>query len=90
MSLVLPKDTKIVQDHLRADIPEFRVGDTVTVHQKIQEGGKERVSPFTGLVIARSHGNGANATFTVRAVLSGIGVERTFPLHSPRIERIEP
>jgi large subunit ribosomal protein L19 len=74
---------------LRTDIPNFRVGDTVRVHAKIVEGNKERVQVFEGVILKRSKGNHADATFTVRKVSYNIGVERTFPLHSPRIEKIE-
>jgi len=66
----------------------FRVGDTVNVHFRIREGDKERIQVFKGVVIRRTRG-GAGATFTVRKVSSGVGVERIFPLHSPRIEKIE-
>lgn len=68
--------------------PAFRVGDTVNVHFRIREGDKERIQVFKGVVIRKSRG-GAGATFTVRKVSSGVGVERIFPLHSPRIEKIE-
>jgi large subunit ribosomal protein L19 len=73
---------------LRADIPEFKPGDTVNVHVKVREGEKERVQEFQGLVIAR-RGSGVNATFTVRKISDGVGVERIFPLHSPRLAKIE-
>jgi len=68
--------------------PTFRVGDTVNVHFRIREGDKERIQVFKGVVIRKSRG-GAGATFTVRKVSAGVGVERIFPLHSPRIEKIE-
>lgn len=71
------------------DIPAFRVGNTVKVHNRIKEGGKERIQIFEGLVIARKGGNGANATFMVRKISSGVGVERIYPLHSPNIAKIE-
>lgn len=67
----------------------LRSGDTVRVHQKIQEKGKTRIQVFEGLVIARKHGSEAGATFTVRATLSGVGVEKVFPLYSPLIDKIE-
>lgn len=71
------------------DVPELRVGDTVRVHVRIVEGERERIQPFQGTII-RSRGGGVNANFTVRRIAShGIGVERTFLLHSPRIERVE-
>lgn len=73
---------------LRKDIVEFRTGDTVRVHWKVKEGEKERIQPFEGVVIRKT--KGANrATFTVRKVSYGVGVERIFPLHSPRYERID-
>jgi len=81
--------TAIEQMNLYANLPEVRPGDLVRVHQKIKEGDKERISAFEGLVIAAKHGTGVSATLTIRKVVDGIGVERVFPLHSPRIERIE-
>lgn len=74
---------------LKKDIPDIRPGDTVCVWQKIKEGNKERIQPFEGVVLARKHGKGISATITVRRVISGIGVEKTFPLHSPLLEKIE-
>ena len=74
---------------LRKDIPNFKAGDAVRVHAKIVEGNKERVQVFEGTVLMRTKGDHADATFTVRKVSYNIGVERTFPLHSPRIEKIE-
>jgi large subunit ribosomal protein L19 len=74
---------------IRTDLPAFAVGDAVKVHAKIVEGNKERVQVFEGIVLKRSKGNHADATFTVRKVSYNIGVERTFPLHSPRIEKVE-
>ena len=73
----------------KTDIPDFKAGDTVRVHAKIIEGDKERVQVFEGAVISRSNGKGNRATFTVRKVSYGVGVERIFPVHSPRIEKIE-
>lgn len=73
----------------RKDMPEFKTGWTVKVHQKIKEGDKERIQMFEGLVIARKGGKGANATFTVRKIASGVGVERIYPLHSPNIAKLE-
>ncbi len=72
----------------RAQI-DMRPGDTVRVHQKVKEGDKVRIQVFEGLVLARKHGTEAGATFTVRKVVSGIGVERIFPLHSPLLDKIE-
>lgn len=78
----------ITQEYLKTDIPEFRPGDNVRVHVKIKEGDRERIQIFEGLVIAR-RGGGISETYTVRKVSYGIGVERTFPLHSPFVEKIE-
>ena len=75
-------------DYKKEDIPEFKVGDTLRVHVKIIEGQRERIQVFEGYVLKRQHG-GVNETFTVRKLSNGIGVEKTFPLHSPRIEKIE-
>jgi large subunit ribosomal protein L19 len=69
--------------------PKFKIGDTVRVHFRIVEGEKERVQVFEGVVIARKNRESANATFTVRRVAFGEGVERVFPLHSPRVERVD-
>ncbi len=77
-----------VKPEIRGQIPEFRVGDTVRVHTKISEGDKERIQIFEGVVIRRKRGH-ANTTFTVRKMSYGVGVERIFPLYSPRIDRIE-
>lgn len=74
--------------HLRFDLPEFRTGDTVRVHGRIIEGDKERVQIYEGVVLRRS-GMGINQSFTVRKISNGIGVERVFPLHSPRILKLE-
>ncbi len=74
--------------HLRDDIPRFGPGDTVRVHVRVVEGGRERVQAFEGVVIARS-GGGLRETFTVRKVSFGVGVERIFPLHAPIIQSIE-
>ena len=73
---------------LRTDIPQFKAGDTVRVHVKVVEGARERIQVFEGVVIARK-GGGINENFTVRRISYGVGVERTFPVHSPRIDRIE-
>ena len=79
---------QVEKSYLRDDIPEFRSGDTVRVHVKIKEGDKERVQVFQGTVTSR-RGGGIGATFTVRKVSSGVGVERVFPLHSPNLAKIE-
>ncbi|MCP4106187.1 MAG: 50S ribosomal protein L19 [Desulfobacteraceae bacterium] len=79
---------QIEREMLRSDIPEFAPGDTVKVHVKIREGEKERIQAFQGVVISRHNGL-ANASFTVRKVSYGVGVERVFMLHSPLIEKIE-
>lgn len=76
------------QEQLRTGIPTFRAGDTVRVHVKVVEGTRERIQVFEGLVIKRQNG-GVRETFTVRRIASGVGVERTFPLHSPRLAKIE-
>ncbi|AZT90119.1 50S ribosomal protein L19 [Caldicellulosiruptor changbaiensis] len=79
---------EIESEMLRKDIPDFKPGDTVRVHFKVIEGGRERIQAFEGLVIKR-RGKGLSETFTVRRISYGVGVERVFPLHSPRIEKIE-
>ncbi|ALR12445.1 50S ribosomal protein L19 [Mycobacteroides saopaulense] len=76
------------QASLREDVPDFRPGDTVNVHVKVIEGSKERIQVFKGVVLRRS-GGGVSATFTVRKESYGVGVERTFPVHSPNIDHIE-
>jgi large subunit ribosomal protein L19 len=76
------------QQSLKESPPEFEIGDTVDVHTKILEGEKERIQVFTGTVIARA-GEGIHETFTVRRIVAGEGVERKFPLHSPRIDKVE-
>src|SRR5256714_13496899 len=78
----------IEKPRLRDDLPEFRPGDTVKVHVRVVEAGRERIQVFQGVVIRRS-GGGLRETFTVRKVSFGVGVERTFPLHAPIIARIE-
>jgi large subunit ribosomal protein L19 len=80
--------SKIETPMLRAGLPEFRVGDTVRVHYRIVEGEKERIQVFQGVVLKR-HRAGARSTFTVRKVSFNVGVERIFPLHTPRIDKIE-
>jgi len=83
--------SKVAQSSLRTKpIGDFKVGDTVNVHTKIKEGDKERVQIFNGTVIARSNGHGdINDSFTVRRIVAGEGVERCFPVHSPRVEKVE-
>nr|WP_235962277.1 50S ribosomal protein L19 [Jeotgalicoccus meleagridis] len=78
----------IVKDQLRTDIPEFKAGDSVKVHVRIVEGDRERIQLFEGVVIKR-RGGGISETFTVRKISYGVGVERTFPIHTPKIEKIE-
>jgi large subunit ribosomal protein L19 len=78
----------VEQKQLRKDVPDFRPGDTVRIHTKIKEGDKERVQVFEGVVISRREGKN-RSTFTVRKVSYGVGVERIFPTHSPRIEKVE-
>ena len=78
----------IAQEYIKNDIPAFGVGDTVKVHIKIKEGNRERIQVFEGFVLKRQNG-GIGETFTVRKISSGVGVEKTFPLHSPKIEKIE-
>jgi len=79
---------KIESEQMKNDIPAFRVGDTVKVHTRVIEGDKERVQIYSGIVIGRK-GTGLNSSFTVRRVSYGEGVERVFPIHSPRIAKIE-
>jgi large subunit ribosomal protein L19 len=75
--------------YVRSDLPAMRSGDTVRVHTKIKEGDKERIQVFEGVVITYKRGSPGTSTFTVRKMSYGVGVERIFPLHSPRIDRIE-
>ena len=78
----------ITQEYEKSDIPQFGIGDTVRVSIKVKEGNKERIQVFEGFVLKRQNG-GISESFTVRKISSGVGVEKTFPLHSPRIEKIE-
>ncbi len=78
----------VTADQLRTDIPEFRAGDTLAVHVRVIEGDKERIQVFQGVCIKR-RGGGINETFVVRKISNGVGVERIFPLHSPRLAKIE-
>jgi len=79
---------QITKEYMKSDIPEFNIGDTVRVHVKIKEGNRERIQVFEGFVLKRQNG-GISETFTVRRIASGVGVEKTFPLHSPWVEKIE-
>lgn len=78
----------VESQQVKTEVPEFNIGDTVKVHVKIKEGNRERIQVFEGIVIKRQHG-GINESFTVRRISYGVGVERTFLLHSPKIEDIE-
>ncbi len=78
----------VEKSSLKPEMPEFQIGDTVDVHTRILEGEKERIQIFNGVVIARS-GSGTRETFTVRRIVAGEGVERKFPIHSPRIAQVE-
>jgi large subunit ribosomal protein L19 len=80
---------KLEQEQLKENAPQFRVGDTVKVYGKIKEGNRERIQVFEGTVIKRQNGENARATFTVRKFSNGIGVEKTWPLHSPLVEKVE-
>src|SRR5210317_937210 len=83
-----PKIDKLNSEQVKSDIPEFGIGDTVKVHTKIVEGGKERIQIFRGTVIARDGGS-VNESFTVRRVVNNQGIERVFPIHSPRVAKVE-
>ena len=85
---VNPLIAKITESQLRNDIPDFRAGDSVRVHARFVEGSRERIQIFEGVVIKR-RGEGISETYTVRKISNGIGVERTFPLHTPRVDKIE-
>ncbi|HET6872342.1 MAG TPA: 50S ribosomal protein L19 [Sporolactobacillaceae bacterium] len=78
----------IAKEQLKTNLPDFRPGDTVRVHVKVVEGQRERIQMYEGVVIKR-HGGGISETFTVRKISYGVGVERTFPVHTPKIEKIE-
>lgn len=79
---------QVTQEFIKSDIPSFRAGDTVRVSVKIKEGNRERIQAFEGLCI-KKQGGGVSETFTVRKISYGVGVERTFPIHSPSIDKIE-
>ncbi|WP_075617534.1 50S ribosomal protein L19 [Paenisporosarcina indica] len=80
--------TEITKEQLRTDLPDFRPGDTVRVHVKVVEGTRERIQMYEGVVIKR-RGGGVSSTFTVRKISYGVGVERTFPVHTPKIAQLE-
>ena len=80
---------EFIKKYQKESIPAITPGDTVSVFQKIKEGDKDRVQQFEGIVLAKKHGDGINATITIRKVSDGIGVERIFPIHSPTIEKIK-
>ncbi len=80
--------SSVTKEYMKSDIPAFNVGDTVKVHIKIREGNRERIQIFDGFVLKRQNG-GIGESFTVRRMASGVGVEKTFPLHSPLVEKIE-
>ena len=83
-----PLIQSLTEGQLRTDIPAFRPGDTVRVHAKVVEGSRERIQIFEGVVIARK-GQGHTEMYTVRKISNGVGVERTFPVHTPRVDKIE-
>ncbi|MBQ8742833.1 MAG: 50S ribosomal protein L19 [Clostridia bacterium] len=78
----------LTNEQLKSEVPEINIGDTVRVHNRIKEGNKERIQMFEGTVIAK-RGGGISETFTVRRVSYGIGVEKTFPIHSPNVEKVD-
>jgi len=82
-------ETTIVKEQLKKHGLDVQPGDTVRVHQKIKEGEKERIQIFEGVVLARKHGKGINATITVRKISQGVGVERIFPIHAPFVQKLE-
>jgi len=77
------------KNQIKAGIPDLKAGDTVKIHQKVKEGDKRKSQSFEGLILARKHGKGVSATITVRKMTLGVGVEKTFPIYSPNIEKIE-
>ncbi len=84
----MDKISAFVSEQLKTELPKFEVGDTVVVHNKIVEGTRERIQLFEGTVIAKRNG-GISETFTVRRIAYGVGVEKTFPLHSPKVAKVE-
>ena len=84
----MEKITAFVSEHMKSEVPQFNIGDTVRVHNRIKEGDKERIQMFEGTVIAK-HGGGISETFTVRRVSFGCGVEKTFPIHSPNVVKVD-
>ena len=85
----MTKIETITKEQLNKELPDIKPGDTVKIYQKIKEKDKERIQIFEGIVLARKHGKGINATITVRKVVAGVGVERIFPVHGPSIAKIE-
>jgi large subunit ribosomal protein L19 len=85
---VVPLIRAVEEEHLRTDVPQIASGDTVRVHVKVVEGSRERIQVFEGIII-RHHGEGLNRSFTVRRIAHGVGVERSFLMNSPRIDKIE-
>ena len=84
----MEKIQAFVSEQLKTDVPQFEIGDTVKVHNKIKEGTRSRIQLFEGTVIAK-HNGGISETFTVRRISYGCGIEKTFPLHSPNVEKVE-
>ena len=84
----MDKIGSFVNEQLKTEVPAFSIGDTVKVHNKIKEGTRERIQIFEGTIIAR-HGGGISETFTVRRISYGVAVEKTFPVHSPNVEKVE-
>jgi large subunit ribosomal protein L19 len=84
----MDKIRALEQEQLKENLTEFNIGDTVKVHYKVKEGTRERIQVYEGIVIKRQNG-GVRETFTVRRIASGVGVERTFPVHSPKIDKLE-
>ena len=84
----MEKMQAFINEQMKTEIPQFNIGDTIRVHNKIKEGSRERIQLFEGTVIAK-HGGGISETFTVRRVSYGCGVEKTFPIHSPNVEKVE-